>query len=123
MFDRTTIAFLVLMAVPSCYAGDQCVDGPLIGGNIYSIQNDTSKEQYVFVSADERARPQAWRRVTIRSGELATVNYYEGQYAIVVNVRAGKSQPEKYDMVCRRRYALRKDDRSGFITLKQIGGD
>lgn len=97
--------------------------GSLVGQNLYSIQNDTSREQFVFVNAQDHP-PDAgtWRRLRLPAerSEVTTVEFPAGQYLILVRLVNGQKQAHKYQIECQKRYVLRKD-KAGVVSLMRLG--
>lgn len=116
----TFLLFALLVPVFSCFAGDSCEDGNLIGGSVYSIQNSTEKEQYVFVSEGGGPGSDTWKRITLGAGAMVEVNYFEARFALIAYTKSGMRHQDKYTMQCKERYLLRRNGSTGVIELVRI---
>lgn len=118
-FMRTCIWLVGLMC--SGLVSAACETGNLIGGARYSIENQTSSIQYVFLSADATVgQPTSWKRVSIEPGSVVEVDYAEGEHAILVREGRGPAKAEAYRMTCGKRYLLQTDGVSRVVALRKF---
>lgn len=126
--SRSLLFAVILGAISThCIAAGEC-SGSLIGQNIYSLQNDTLSEQYIFINAkDESPQSKSWQRVKLPAAiptaakEATEVNYSSGQFALIVNVIDGQKSPQKYHMECKQRYLVKREVRTGIVSIFKIG--